>query len=154
MTYPTLWRANRIPSIWSDLFGARRELDRVFDTVLFGPGNDVRSMATWSPVVDVREDEDGIQVISELPGLSKDDVTVTVENGVLSIAGEKKQETEKGEKGGEYHLVERQYGRFERSFTLPRSVDAGKVKASFKEGVLSIELPKTAKAKPRQIEIK
>ena len=72
---------------------------------------------------------------------------------MLSISGEKKQEVEEGEKGSDYHLVERKYGRFERSFTLPRSVDSDKVKAKFENGVLNVELPKSAKAKPKEIEV-
>ena len=152
MMYPTIWRARRSPSIWSDLFGARRELDRMFDRAFFGPDGEAGSLAMWTPAVDVRETEDGIEVNTELPGLTPDDVKVTVENGVLSISGERKQERE--EKDEQYHLVERQYGRFERSFQLPRTVDTEKVKAKFENGVLNIELPKSAQAKPKQIEVK
>lgn len=152
MTYPTLWRAGRSPSVWSDLFGARRELDRIFDRAFFGGDVDAGTLSRWCPAVDVVENEDGIVVSAELPGLAPSDLKITVENGVLSISGERKQERE--EKKAEYHLVERQYGKFERSFQLPRTVDADKVKAKFENGVLNIELPKLAQAKPKQIEIK
>ncbi len=150
MTYPVLWRAGRGP-LWSG-FGVRGNLDRIFDG--FFNGGDARVLATWSPVVDVREDENGIHVSTELPGLDTKDVKVTVENGVLSISGEKKREIEDGDAGSGYHLVERRYGRFERSFTLPRGVDAEKVSAKFQNGVLKVELPKSAQAKPKQIEVK
>ena len=152
MNYPTIWRARRSPSVWSDLFGARRELDRIFDQTFFGSNGEAGSLSHWSPAVDVRETEDGILVSTELPGLTSKDVNVTVENGVLSISGERKQEWE--EKEGETHLLERHYGKFERSFRLPRSVDSEKVSAKFENGVLEVELPKSEKAKPRQVKIK
>ena len=151
--YPTIWRGSRAPWAWSDAFGARREFDRLFDRFFFGQDAEARSLASWTPVVDVKEDEDAIRVSTELPGLTAEDVKVTVENGVLSISGEKKQEAEEGEKGSSYYLVERQYGKFERCFTLPRSVDADKVKAKFENGVLNVDLPKSAKAKPKQIQV-
>ena len=96
---------------------------------------------------------DELTLQAELPGLAAEDVGVGVENGVLSISGEKKQEVEEEKDGSDYHLVERRYGRFERSFTLPRSVDAGKVKAEFANGVLTVTLPKAEAAKPRRIEV-
>ncbi len=106
MTYPTIWRARRGPSVWSDLFGARRELDQMFDRAFFGSNGEAGTLATWTPAVDVRETEDGITVSTELPGVTSDDVKITLENGVLSISGERRQERE--EKDGEYHLVEPQ----------------------------------------------
>lgn len=157
MSYPTLWRARRIPAVWGDVFGVRQEVDRFFDSLMRVPEGQAESMVVWSPVVDVRETDGGIQVTTELPGLKPEDVQVTVDDGVLRISGEKKREIEKGGKdknGGSYHLVERGYGRFERSFTLPRAVDAEKVKAQFDDGVLKIDLPKTAQAKPKQIAVK
>jgi HSP20 family protein len=148
MTYPVLWRARRAP-LWGEL-----DLDRIFDGFFSGRNGEARNLAAWSPVVDVREDEDGIHVSTELPGLGKDDVNVTVENGMLSISGEKKREVEEGDENKGYHLVERRYGRFERSFTLPRGVDTEKVSARFENGVLNVDLPKSAKAKPKQIAVK
>ncbi len=144
--YPAVMRARRAPVAWQDVFG---RFDRLFDA----NGGNRFSMA-WSPVTDVREDEDGLYVTVELPGMSSDDVSVSVENGILSISGEKKQETEEGDSQGDYHLVERGYGSFERTFRLPRSVNNDKVKAKFENGLLNIDIPKSAKAKKRLIEIK
>jgi len=151
MTYPVLWRASRGP-LWSEFSGIGRDLDSLFDG--FFNGGNARSLATWTPVVDVREDENGIHVSTELPGLTGKDVKVTVDNGVLSISGEKRREIEQGEKGSGYHLVERRYGRFERSFALPSGVDAEKVSAKFENGVLNVDLPKSEQAKPKQIVVK
>ncbi len=150
MLYPTLWRSSAAPSIWDELSTARRDVDRVFDRFFNQPGT--QGMSIWVPAVDVRETNDEIHVATELPGLTPEDVNVTVENGVLSISGEKKQEVQEG--GDEtYHLVERRYGRFERSFTLPRSVNADQVKARFHNGVLTISLPKAEEAKPKKVQI-
>jgi HSP20 family protein len=92
-------------------------------------------------------------VTAELPGLKPDDVNVTVENGVLTISGEKKQEIQEGKEDGDYYLFERRYGRFERSFTLPRSVSADQIKARFESGILTVSLPKAEGAKPRKVQI-
>ena len=108
----------------------------------------------WSPVTDVREDENGLNVSVELPGLSTDDVSVSVENGILSISGEKKQVTEEEDSEGIRHLAERRYGNFERTFRLPRGVDSEKVKAKFNNGLLNIDIPKSEAAKKKQVEIK
>ena len=143
--YPAVWTARRAPVAWNDVFG---RFDRLFDS------NGGRFSLSWSPVTDVREDENGLQVVVELPGMSSEDVSVTVENGVLSISGEKRQENEEGDAESNYHLVERRYGKFERTFRLPRSVDSGKVKAKFDNGLLTVDLPKSEKAKKRQIQIK
>jgi HSP20 family protein len=148
MLHPTLYRRGAA-SIWDDFFNVRRDFDRLLDD--FG-----RSEVTsaWVPAVNVRETSDAIEVKAELPGLDPDDVDVRVENGVLSISGERKAEVEEGKKGSEYHLIERRYGRFERTFTLPRSVNAESVDARFVNGVLHITLPKVEAAKPRRIPIK
>ena len=150
MAFPTLWRAEA-PTNWNDLFATRREIDRVFDR-FFGQANGV--VGPWTPVVDVRETKDAIEVVAELPGLRPDDVEVNVENNVLTIAGEKQQELTEGGPEAEYHLVERRCGRFERSFTLPRSVDAEKIGARFEHGLLTVTLPKAEAAKPRRVEIR
>jgi HSP20 family protein len=147
MLYPATQR-NRTPSLWDEMFTIRNEFDRLLgrpDTGMTGP---------WCPVVDVHETEDALVMQAELPGIDPKDVDVSVENGVLTISGEKKQETEEGKEGAEYHIVERRYGRFERRFSLPRSVDATKVAADFSHGVLSVTMPKAETAKPRKIEVK
>ncbi len=152
MIYPTLWRASTAPSIWDELTSMRREFDRVFDR-FFGQALGTTPMALWVPAVDVRETDNEIQVTAELPGLKLEDVSVTVENGVLTISGEKKQEIQEGKEDASYHVFERRYGRFERSFTLPRTVNADQVKARFQDGVLTVILPKAEQAKPRRVQI-
>ena len=104
------------------------------------------------PAMDVEEDDEQIAITAELPGIEKEDVTITLEDGVLEISGEKRGETEK--KGRNFHLVERTFGAFHRALTLPSSVDFEKAKATFKEGVLRIEMPKTEASKPHRLEIK
>ena len=150
MLYPTLWRTSAAPSIWDELSSARREMDRAFDRFFSQPAG---TPGLWMPAVDVRETNDGIHVTAELPGLRSEDVTVTLENGVLSISGEKKQEVQEGKEEGNYYLFERRYGRFERSFALPRTVDADRIKARFDDGILTVTLPKAENAKPRRVQI-
>jgi HSP20 family protein len=152
MLHPTLWRSQAAPSVWDEMSSARREMDRVFDR-FFNQSAPAQGLAVWAPAVDVRETNDELHVSAELPGLKLEDVNVTVENGVLTISGEKKQEVQEGKEEGEYYLVERRYGRFERSFTLPRSVSADKVKARFENGILTVSLPKAEEAKPRRVQI-
>ncbi|NIN13418.1 MAG: Hsp20 family protein [Gemmatimonadales bacterium] len=147
MLYPTIWR-RRVPSILDEVLNMRNEFDRLLGRA------DTDVAGAWGPVVDVRETKDELVIQAELPGLAAEDVDVSVEGGVLTISGEKKQEVEEGKEGSNYHLVERRYGRFERSFSLPRSVDPEKVAAEFDNGVLMITLPKAEAAKPRRIEVK
>ncbi|WP_367873405.1 Hsp20/alpha crystallin family protein [Luteolibacter sp. Populi] len=110
------------------------------------------ALAEWVPVVDVMEDEKEYLIKAELPEVQKDKVSVVVENGRLTISGERK--FEKEENGAKYHRVERSYGSFLRSFNLPENADPEKVEADFKDGVLSVHLGKQEKAKPRQIDVK
>jgi HSP20 family protein len=115
-------------------------------------GQELMTIAEWAPSVDIIEDEKEWLVKADLPEVKKEDVKVTVENGVLTITGERK--LEKEEKDRKYHRVERSYGSFYRSFTLPDAADSPKVSAEFKEGVLKVHLPKSEKAKPKAIEVK
>jgi len=126
------------------------DFDRFFN-VAFGAAP---SLSGWSPPVDVRENDEGFVVTAELPGLTSDQVEVNVENGVLAISGEKNEQREEGGKGDNAHLVERRYGKFQRNFSLPRSVDSAKVDANFENGILTVALPKAAAAKARKITIK
>lgn len=148
MLYPMLRRTNRVPNLWSDMFNVRNEFDRLWDRWV-----PQQTDFAWMPAVDVRETTDELLVEAELPGLEPSQVDVRVENGVLTIAGEKKHEVEEGKEGESYHVFERHYGRFERSFTLPRSVNPDAVKAQFSNGILTIHLPKAETAKPRRIQI-
>lgn len=115
-------------------------------------GKEAMTVAEWSPLVDITEDEKEYVIKAELPDVKKEDIKLTVEDSVMSISGERKYEKE--EKGKKYHRVERVYGSFLRSFTLPDAADGSKVSADYKDGVLSVRLPKSEKAKPKSIEVK
>lgn len=139
---------------WSplrDLVGMQSEMNRLFDDFFTRSSENVDQPNVWSPMVDISESNNEVLVIAELPGLQKEDVKINLQDNVLSLEGEKTQETE--EKGKCFHRLERGYGKFERSFVLPTAVKSDKVKASFKDGVLEIKLPKADEAKPRQIDI-
>ena len=104
------------------------------------------------PAIDVVEDENNLMLTVELPGMDKDDVQITLEKGVLTVSGEKKQSEET--KGKNFHRIERSYGAFSRSFTLPREVDGEKAEASYENGVLTVTVPKSEQAKPKTLKIK
>ena len=142
---------------WDPLPGTRRLFEPAF--FLFGrapnqkrDGEDWFTQAQWAPLVDISEDDHEYLIKAELPGIEKDQVKVTVENGILLLAGERQSENE--EKNRKYHRVERSYGSFLRSFSLPDDADGTKIKAEFKNGVLKVHLPKSEDAKPKSIEIK
>jgi len=101
----------------------------------------------WMPAMEITEKNEALVVTAELPGISNKDVEITLEDGVLSIRGEKKEEKREGEPESRYHMWERRYGSFQRAFTLPKAVDPEKIKAQFENGVLTITLPKSEKAK-------
>jgi HSP20 family protein len=132
-----------IQSRLSSLFGR---------TPLRGLGEETMTVSEWTPLVDITEDEKEYLIKAELPEVKKEDVKVTVENGTLSITGERK--VEKEEKGKKYHRVERAYGSFMRSFTLPEGTTGDKVSAEFKDGVLKVHLPKSEEAKPKSIDVR
>jgi HSP20 family protein len=115
-------------------------------------GQELMTVAEWAPSVDIIEDEKEWLVKADLPEVKKEDVKVTVVNGVLTFTGERK--FEKEEKDKKYHRIERSYGNFLRSFTLPDGADGSKVNAEFKDGVLRVHLPKSEKAKPKTVEVK
>ncbi|HEY5954045.1 MAG TPA: Hsp20/alpha crystallin family protein [Terrimicrobiaceae bacterium] len=117
-----------------------------------GLGEEAMTISEWTPLVDIVEDEKEYLIKAELPEVKKEDVKVTVENGVLTITGERK--FEKEEKGKKYHRVERGYGSFMRSFTIPEGAAGDKVSAEFKEGGLKVHLAKSAEAKPKSIDVK
>lgn len=116
-----------------------------------GDKQEALTVAEWAPLVDISEDEKEYLIKAELPEVKKGDVKVSVQDDVLTIAGERK--SEKEEKGKKYHRIERAYGSFLRSFTLPEDADGAKVSAEFKDGVLTVHLPKSEKAKPKSIEV-
>jgi len=121
---------------------------------LFDDGNVRRGDGgIWAPPVSVAETGDELIFTAELPGLSENDVSIEIENDVLTISGEKTEERTEGEEERNYHVWERSYGSFRRSFTLPRAVNTADASAEFENGVLEIRLPKSAEAKGRRIEI-
>jgi len=130
-------------------------MDRLFDEML-GWGvrrsNDESWVrGSWLPAVDIKESHDQITISADLPGFKADEVEVKVDNGVLSIRGERK--FEEASEGESYHRVERHFGVFERSFSLPSSVDATKVEATFRNGEMTITLPRLEESKPRSIKV-
>lgn len=133
---------------WPRLTDMPSRFGRVFEDLL-GPWQ-AEEMG-WSPAIDVVEKENELVVTAEVPGMKRDDIEVQVSDGVLTLKGEKRAAHE--EKGAHRRVWERSYGAFERTFSLPRSVDADKVQAEFDEGVLTIHLPKTKQAKGRRVEI-
>ena len=136
----------------SDPFRELGLLSRRLD-VMFGGTNGEASptMANWAPTIDVIEKDDSILLRAELPGMSEEDIEITVENRHLTIQGEKKFEHEEGE--GNYRRLESRYGSFYRTFSLPNTVDQERIDARFAKGVLEIELPKSEQAKPKKISV-
>ena len=141
---------------WSpmgDLVSIQDEMNRLFNAFFARtPDRSKSGMLSWGPLVDISETEDAIEVMAEVPGMKKEDIKISIQDNVLTLKGEKKQE-EKETRGKNFHRVERSYGFFERSFSLPVSLKTDKIKASYKEGILTITLPKSEEAKPKGISI-
>jgi HSP20 family protein len=149
MNYLTRWDPFRemddLQTRLNSIFGRRP--NRLAD------GNkETLTVAEWLPLVDVSEDDKEYLIKAELPEVKKDDVKVTVENGVLTVTGERR--FEKEEKDRKYHRIERSYGSFTRSFSVPDDADDSKVSAEFKDGVLTMRLAKTEKARPKSVQVK
>lgn len=142
----TRWRPFR------DLLSIQDEMNRLFDDFFGRPVTRAGwTEEAWCPCVDVSETKDNVIINAEIPGMSKEDVKVSVQDNILTLSGEKKQERE--QKDANYHRIERSYGSFSRSFTLPTSVQPDKVKATYKDGMLKITLPKSEEVKPKEIPI-
>ena len=140
-------------TIWDPLREMEELLDRYSRSArksLAKSDDKTFEVGEWMPVVDIDETKDAFVVKTELPGVDKDDVSVNIEDGVLTIRGEKKVETE----DKKHHRAECAYGSFIRSFTLPQTIKADKVEAEYKNGVLNLTIPKSEEAKPKQIEVK
>ena len=137
---------------WKDI----EDMEKRLSTFLRQPSRtdgdkEAMTVAEWSPLVDISEDEKEYVVKAELPEMKKEDVKLTVQDNVLCISGERK--SEKEEKGKKYHRIERAYGSFMRSFTLPEDADGTRVAAEYKDGILTVHVPKSEKAKPKSIEV-
>lgn len=127
--------------------------DQLFDTFFGNTGRAANGNALMrAPETDVVETEREIRVVTEMPGLRRENIEIDVENNVLTIRGEKREQRTEGEQG-RWHLAERRYGTFTRSFVLPRDVDAENIQAGFQDGVLTVTVPKSEKARRRRIEI-
>ncbi len=153
----TRWQKPEM-SLWNELSPFRRlsslrdELDRFFESPLnaFGQGNQ-GLLNGWMPALDLFEDNDHVTVKAELPGMRKEDIDINYHDGILTLSGERKEEQEYRE--AETYRSERFLGKFHRSISLPSPVDVEKVKATYKDGILTVVLPKTEESKPRQIQV-
>jgi len=139
----------------NDISNLSQRMDRMFEE-LMGRGlrrlaEDDRVRGSWSPAVNILEKKDAIVITADLPGLKAEDVDVTVDNGVLTIRGERR--LEEASEGETYHRVERVYGVFERTFTLPNSVDVNRIDAKFRNGEMLVTLPKREESKPRAVKV-
>ena len=129
----------------------RDEIDRLFDSPLGELARTSQLLSGWTPALDVYEDKDNFVVKAELPGMKREEIEVSLQEGSLSISGERK--SEEKHKEAEVYRTERFFGRFQRTVALPTAVAADQVKASYKDGVLTITLPKTEEAKPKHIDV-
>lgn len=142
----------------SPTFSPFRDLEEVSNRLarMFDEGNGVgteQTSGTWFPAVNVEETKDGLRLTAELPGIARDAVSLDLENNVLTISGRKEEARTEGDEERRYHVWERRYGSFQRSFTLPRTVQADDIRATFENGVLEVMLPKAPEAKGRKIAI-
>ena len=139
---------------WSSfgrLSDLRDEIDRLFDAPLTEMARTSNLLSGWTPALDVDEQKDNFVVKAELPGMKKEDIQVSMHDGSLSISGERKNETK--HEDAEVYRAERFFGRFQRTVTLPTPVAPDKVKAQYKDGILTVTLPKTEEAKPKLIDV-
>ena len=137
---------------FSDLLDMRREMDQLFGSFFGGtPAGMAAAEGVWAPAVDIQETKDGFIVEAELPGMKQDDIQITIVDNTLTLKGERKREHEVREEA--YTRVERAYGTFQRALALPSVVDPTMVRAKYKDGVLTIELPKKEEAKPKEIKV-
>ena len=139
--------AQSAPDVYSNL----HRLSRMMDEALGGEWNGDTLAAAWTPSCDVFEDKESLRIVVELPGVHPEEVKISLENQVLTIQGEKKQVAEA--KSERWHRYERSYGRFERMFTLPGSVDPDRIDAKVEHGLLTVTLPKAERARPREIAV-
>ena len=137
---------------FSELLGMGREMDRLFGSFLGGtPAGMPAADGVWAPAVDIQETKESFLVTAELPGMKQEDINITIVDNTLTLKGERRREKEV--RDGDYTRIERAYGTFQRSLGLPSVVDAAKVRAKYKDGVLEIELPKKEEAKPKEIKV-
>lgn len=138
--------------VLSDLFNVQKEMSKMLSNFFTSDDEAFSGLQNWYPSADILEGKDKYTVTMELPGVTKDNVKITLQENMLTVQGEKKQETES--KDDNYHRVERSYGSFSRSFRMPSLVKTDKIDANYKDGVLTIVLPKAEEAKAKEIDIK
>lgn len=131
------------------VFGLRREIDRLFEDTFGGR----ETGSSWTPAVDIKENQNELTFDIEIPGINPENVEITADNGVLTIRGERHSER-KEDDDSRYHIVERSYGSFTRSFQLPQNIDESKIEATCNNGILSVHIPKAALPQPKKIQIK
>ena len=136
-------------SPWHELDQLTNRLSQLFADDMPASANG----GSWMPAVNIEESGDELVLSAEVPGMTRDDIDVEVENNILTIRGEKSEERREGDEGKRYHLWERRYGSFQRSFTLPRTVRAEDIAAEYRDGVLTVRMPKAPEAKSRKIQI-
>ncbi len=137
-----------------ELEDVSKQLNRIFGKFparTEQPGRELLATADWAPSVDITETDTAYLIKGEIPGVNKEDIKVNIENGMLTMCGERKQEKE--EKGKKFHRIERSYGSFVRSFRLPDNVDEAAIKAEFKDGMLNVTLPKSTQAKTKSTNV-
>ncbi len=135
---------------WNDLDALADRMSRMFGD----SGSNLTYGANWVPPVSVEEGNDEILLTAEIPGMSEDAIEISLENNVLTISGEKRDARDEGEAGTRFHLVERRFGAFRRSFTLPRTVRADGITAEFRHGLLTVRMPKADEALSRKIAVR
>lgn len=140
-TWPTFGRLSEL----------RNEIDRLFESPLSELTGSSQLLSGWTPALDIYEEKDSFVVKAELPGMKKEEIEVSYHDGSLSLSGERKSETK--HEDAEVYRAERFFGRFQRTVSLPATVAADKIKAAYKDGVLTVTLPKTEEAKPKQIDV-
>jgi len=148
----TTWRPFRELAPFREFERMRREMDRLWDSFFERRPASIEEEGEFLPALDLAETENDLVVKCEVPGLEPKDIDISLSDGMLTVKGEKKQERE--EKKADYHLVERSYGTFIRSIQLPKEVQSDKISASYKNGILKINLPKSEEAKKKEIKIK
>ncbi len=137
---------------FQELMGLQERMNQLFRGNFSGYSNEDIASGAWAPAVDIYETPETIQMTFEIPGVNQQDIKVNLENNLLTVTGERRLEHEDKREG--YHRVERSYGAFSRSFTLPSTIDPNKVNATFEQGLLRLTLPKRPETQPRAIEIK
>lgn len=153
MTYLTRWQRPDITTwpAFGRLTDLRDEIDRLFEAPLSELARTSQLLSGWTPALDVHEAKDHFTVKAELPGMKKEEIEVSMHEGNLSISGERKSESK--HEDARVHREERFFGRFQRTVSLPTPVAADKIKAEYKDGILTVTLPKTEEAKPKRIEV-